>query len=420
MASVNQELSVAQSLTKAVTDLDVEAGYSASGPETVAAAPVAEGSKRTQLLHKLLWAVVPFTVGCANPCISGLMHEGQELTDNVYFVLATCSSLGALFIGVYNFFTSKYSMQHNWMAVGQYCFGKRVRWIILSGGLLGVAQYVLMTWISSAGGSSVSSLGQLLGSVCTSMILDSTGLFWVRKSRTSTLAILCALVVAGGAIVHSLGEILTNTSVSLGWQIGFIFLALIAGVCTCLQACVGGRLAFVTGEFRRATCWSLITGGASSWIIAPYVSAPHLKELYTPNNWWRLAHTFLLAYTIAGMSLSQKKMATAIVYCWFVVGQLITSTLVDAFGWFGFETRAIDKYKLSGLFVVLLGVAGMTAAKVQSGRKERRVRDFQNEMKFDGGVEGDQTDRKLISAVDTPTNSEYTPNELLLHSQLTK
>eukprot|EP01054_Gregarina_sp_Poly1_P003726 Gregarina_sp_Poly_1__3725@NODE_20_length_21312_cov_69_583714_g18_i0_p7_GENE_NODE_20_length_21312_cov_69_583714_g18_i0NODE_20_length_21312_cov_69_583714_g18_i0_p7_ORF_typecomplete_len357_score44_95DMT_YdcZ/PF04657_13/3_9e12DMT_YdcZ/PF04657_13/2_4e21_NODE_20_length_21312_cov_69_583714_g18_i01994921019 len=325
---------------------------------------ISETRPKKHILKSLSF-VLPLAAGCVNPIMGGMNHMAAEVTGNIFFVVATTSTIGYIVATIWNWFTSTCTMKHNWNSVGDFVFDKPVRWIVLCGGLFGGSQSILLTLISAMGGASVFSLGQVLGSVCTSIVLDTTGIFWVTKSKTGLLAFAGAFAVAGGAIVHSLSEILGDDGASPGKQIGLIFASASAGMCTCLQACCTGRLARLTGELRRATAWSLFSGAAALWVIAPYVTRPRLGEYYHPRNWWKMSQFIFVAYTITAMALSQKLMPAAMVYCWYVVGQLLVSTLIDAFGWFNLEQRPIDKFNYIGLAIIVVGVICITASKAR-------------------------------------------------------
>lgn len=321
---------------------------------------------------KVLWTsllyIVPFTAGISLPVIGALNAAGRETCGSPYFTVALTYTIAVIICGLWAHYTSERTFSQNYFDVGSFVFESPRRHIFcLGGGLLGAAQHIMIAFVSSAGGSSIFTLGSLAGLMIMGIIQDSTGICWARKSRPNLLIYMGTVAVVVGAIVHSLPVLRGDgtESTNQGKMIVCLCVSALSGICMSVQACFGNKLATLVGGFRRAAVWSFLTGALILYLIGPYIvpEAP-LIEILRPRNWWQLTQAPLAVYVLAAVAVCQRKLPGAMVYCWVVIGQLLASTLLDTFGWIGLMVRPIDRYKIGGLVVVVAGVALMTISKL--------------------------------------------------------
>eukprot|EP01054_Gregarina_sp_Poly1_P003727 Gregarina_sp_Poly_1__3726@NODE_20_length_21312_cov_69_583714_g18_i0_p5_GENE_NODE_20_length_21312_cov_69_583714_g18_i0NODE_20_length_21312_cov_69_583714_g18_i0_p5_ORF_typecomplete_len436_score42_37DMT_YdcZ/PF04657_13/5_3e15DMT_YdcZ/PF04657_13/2_1e13Phage_holin_8/PF16931_5/32Phage_holin_8/PF16931_5/0_034Phage_holin_8/PF16931_5/4_2e03YrhK/PF14145_6/1_8e03YrhK/PF14145_6/21YrhK/PF14145_6/35YrhK/PF14145_6/3DUF2109/PF09882_9/4_7e03DUF2109/PF09882_9/57DUF2109/PF09882_9/5_3DUF202/PF02656_15/20DUF202/PF02 len=326
--------------------------------------------ERVAAAFRLGLYLFPFSSGFLSPVTGALNVKASETVGSIFFVVAIVYSVITVISVSHIWLTSKQTLRQNWLDVGDFVLSKPAfRWICLTGGIMGVAQNVIYTMVADQGGTGIYSLGQLVGSIFFGMFIDATGILWAPRTPLNWYIITGSLMVVAGAILHSLSVMLTNQEASMKRQIMLVLVSALSGVSLCIQACGGNKLADLTGEFRRALCWSFMSGSVLMWFIGPYAAPnPNLKEILTPRNWWQLAQTPIVAYNLAVIALSQLHMTAAMVYCWFVVGQLTSSSIADSIGFLGLTTRPMDAYKYSGLGIVFIGVALVTLSKIHKER----------------------------------------------------
>eukprot|EP01054_Gregarina_sp_Poly1_P004435 Gregarina_sp_Poly_1__4434@NODE_2391_length_2192_cov_110_121882_g1520_i0_p1_GENE_NODE_2391_length_2192_cov_110_121882_g1520_i0NODE_2391_length_2192_cov_110_121882_g1520_i0_p1_ORF_typecomplete_len425_score37_66DMT_YdcZ/PF04657_13/1_8e12DMT_YdcZ/PF04657_13/4_1e16_NODE_2391_length_2192_cov_110_121882_g1520_i03441618 len=321
-----------------------------------------------------LMYLFPFSVGLVVPFMGGMNGQLQsEIGGNVYFTVAIMYALAFLVTSVWTFFTTKSGLRQNWMALGSFLFSKPLHFVCLTGGLAGVGQHVLLTVVSATAGSGVYTLGNLLGSIATSIVLDVTGICWAQKNRVGLFAYVGCIAVAAGAVIHSLSGLLgSSQEASIGAQIGSIFLSMAGGFLLCFQSCVSNKLGEICGEFRRSVVWSFFSGAVVLLFIAPYTSPScTLRTIVLPRNWWKISQTLLVIWCSVIVTIFQYKLNAGVVYCWIVVGQLLSSTLVDSLGWIGLDRRSLDLYNICGLIIVGLGIFFVTFDKLRQMRTSK-------------------------------------------------
>eukprot|EP01055_Gregarina_sp_Pseudo9_P005612 Gregarina_sp_Pseudo_9__5611@NODE_76_length_4572_cov_104_792632_g70_i0_p2_GENE_NODE_76_length_4572_cov_104_792632_g70_i0NODE_76_length_4572_cov_104_792632_g70_i0_p2_ORF_typecomplete_len420_score119_53DMT_YdcZ/PF04657_13/1_9e11DMT_YdcZ/PF04657_13/3_2e16_NODE_76_length_4572_cov_104_792632_g70_i023893648 len=350
---------------------------SRSGASTACSRRVSVSSKPSPLsamLFKCALCAIPLTAGMTVPISGALNAAGRRVCGSVFFTVGVVYTLDWIISGIWAHFTSTATLADNYHAVGHFAFGRPLRWMCLTGGLMGAIQNVISAIVSTLSGTSIYTLGCLLGAVVTSIFLDLTGYCWATKSVPSLYVYVGATAVAAGAIVHSLPSFQGEQQVSRNAQVLCLVISFLSGILVCLQACAGNKLASLCGGFRRAAAWSFFSGAVVLHFIGPYVypDAP-LRTLLLPHNWWRMAQAPLVAYSLVCVAVSQRWLSGAMVYCWFIIGQLVTSTTLDTLGWLGIEARPIDTYKLAGLLVVLAGVLLVTFAKMRTASGAAKV-----------------------------------------------
>eukprot|EP01053_Blabericola_migrator_P005721 Blabericola_migrator_1__5720@NODE_28_length_19984_cov_212_654667_g25_i0_p6_GENE_NODE_28_length_19984_cov_212_654667_g25_i0NODE_28_length_19984_cov_212_654667_g25_i0_p6_ORF_typecomplete_len403_score39_44DMT_YdcZ/PF04657_13/3_8e11DMT_YdcZ/PF04657_13/6_5e20PgaD/PF13994_6/1_3e02PgaD/PF13994_6/0_37_NODE_28_length_19984_cov_212_654667_g25_i0976810976 len=347
---------------------------------------------------KACYYAIPFVGGCTNPLSGALNVQARATSGSVFFTVAMLYAIDSVICILWAWWSmrkSQITLAHNYFAVGHYVFEKPIRIVCLASGLLGTTQHIILSIVSELGGASVYTLGCVLGAVVTGVALDLTGLCWNPKSKPSYLLYLGGLAVGLGAIIHSLPILMSPpTQTSSGIQIVLLLISTLAGACMCFQASVGNKLGQLLGAFRRAAAWSFISGAFIMLLIGPYCYPnATLIELLRPRNWWMMSQAPLSVFTLAAVSVCQRKMSGPMVYCWYVLGQLASSTFLDHFGWVGLEVRHVNAYKLSGLAVLTCGVLLVTWAKTK--KLQAKLSAIREDEEIDIGGEKDVAVREV-------------------------
>eukprot|EP01053_Blabericola_migrator_P005724 Blabericola_migrator_1__5723@NODE_28_length_19984_cov_212_654667_g25_i0_p7_GENE_NODE_28_length_19984_cov_212_654667_g25_i0NODE_28_length_19984_cov_212_654667_g25_i0_p7_ORF_typecomplete_len395_score19_10DMT_YdcZ/PF04657_13/1_8e11DMT_YdcZ/PF04657_13/1_3e17PgaD/PF13994_6/5_4e03PgaD/PF13994_6/7_1e02PgaD/PF13994_6/0_24DUF5336/PF17270_2/2_3e03DUF5336/PF17270_2/2_2_NODE_28_length_19984_cov_212_654667_g25_i01530616490 len=320
---------------------------------------------------------VPFVAGCTIPVAGALNVQARKTCGSIFFVVGVMYTFDAIICCLWNCWSQRnteVTFASNYFALGEYVLKKPVRWFCLAGGVAGVSQHIILAIVSGAGGTSVYTLGFLLGATVSGIALDITGCCWTPKSTPGFLLYIGGLVVAIGGVLHSLPMLMNpSNDTSTGTLIGLLCISAVSGLLMCIQASCGNQLASLIGGFRRAAAWSFISGAIVMFLIGPYATsnAP-IIEILKPRHWWKMSQAPLSIFNLAAVAVCQRKMPGPMVYCWFMMGQLTGATLMDHFGWIGLEVRRVNTYKLCGLATVCCGVSLVTWSKLQKAKLTRQ------------------------------------------------
>eukprot|EP01053_Blabericola_migrator_P000213 Blabericola_migrator_1__212@NODE_1056_length_5570_cov_147_169726_g726_i0_p2_GENE_NODE_1056_length_5570_cov_147_169726_g726_i0NODE_1056_length_5570_cov_147_169726_g726_i0_p2_ORF_typecomplete_len410_score74_18DMT_YdcZ/PF04657_13/2_1e15DMT_YdcZ/PF04657_13/4_2e17DUF5392/PF17370_2/0_068DUF5392/PF17370_2/5_8e03NMO/PF03060_15/0_62_NODE_1056_length_5570_cov_147_169726_g726_i0141243 len=324
------------------------------------------------LWKQLMMYMFPFSLGLLIPVMTAMNTILQEeVGGNVFFMTAILYFLGTVIMAIYILFTSPMSLKENWYSLGDFLFIRpSVNAFCLAGGLAGVSQHILTAIVAASGGLGVFTLGTLIGSIATSILLDATGWFWAVKSHVGWLSYLGGLIVASGAVIHSLSAFLNSKAESVGTRTLALFLAALSGLLLCVQSCIMKKLSVVLGEFRRSVLWSYMSGCLILLLIAPYTSTPiTLRTIILPKNWWKVTQIGITIYSNVVITHFQFKLNAAVVFCWVITGQLLSSTLIDAMGWMGLDQRPLTLFNIIGMCCVIVGIVALTYDKIREGHK---------------------------------------------------
>eukprot|EP01056_Protomagalhaensia_sp_Gyna25_P005062 Protomagalhaensia_sp_Gyna_25__5061@NODE_56_length_5952_cov_234_277524_g41_i0_p2_GENE_NODE_56_length_5952_cov_234_277524_g41_i0NODE_56_length_5952_cov_234_277524_g41_i0_p2_ORF_typecomplete_len398_score62_74DMT_YdcZ/PF04657_13/2e09DMT_YdcZ/PF04657_13/6_6e17Coiledcoil_56/PF09813_9/0_24_NODE_56_length_5952_cov_234_277524_g41_i01461339 len=324
--------------------------------------------------NRALLYFFPLSVGLLIPVLGGMnTFLQEEVGGNVFCLVAVLYCLASIVTGLWVLFTGKQSISQCYYRIGEFIFPHpSLNIFSLTAGLSGIVQYVILSVVTATGGVSVFALGNLLGSVGTSILLDLTGTCWAIKRDVGISSYLGAAIVAIGSFLHSYKSFVDATGESAGQRVLAIFLAVIAGFLLCFQSCTSMKLGEVMGEFRRSVFFSYASGLVVLLFITPYTSpSSDLSTVFLPRNWWKVVQFLISIYAAVVVALFQYKLNAAVNYCWVIGGQLISSTIIDSLGLIGVEKRPINVFILCGLAVVCVGVGFLTYDKVRQDKLEK-------------------------------------------------
>eukprot|EP01056_Protomagalhaensia_sp_Gyna25_P005058 Protomagalhaensia_sp_Gyna_25__5057@NODE_56_length_5952_cov_234_277524_g41_i0_p1_GENE_NODE_56_length_5952_cov_234_277524_g41_i0NODE_56_length_5952_cov_234_277524_g41_i0_p1_ORF_typecomplete_len442_score36_03DMT_YdcZ/PF04657_13/1_2e15DMT_YdcZ/PF04657_13/5_9e20EamA/PF00892_20/0_0025EamA/PF00892_20/2_5e027TMRDISM_7TM/PF07695_11/2e037TMRDISM_7TM/PF07695_11/0_0977TMRDISM_7TM/PF07695_11/1_2Phage_holin_1/PF04531_13/1_4e03Phage_holin_1/PF04531_13/6_2e03Phage_holin_1/PF04531_13/1_2e03Phage_holin_1/PF04531_ len=247
----------------------------------------------------------------------------------------------------------------------------RSRWFnffVLLGGVLGACQHLTLTVITGELGSSLYVVGAAFGQILGSILLDTTGFAWARRHRVSKLTLLGCVVVCTGIVVHK-SKVLhpeNEAHLSLVTKILLICMTFIQGVTTCMKSSIGGELSELLGRHRRATCYSFVTGCACMALAAAvYNKDMNIGALGDFSISWRLFGALGTIYVVAVLFIFQRRLSSAITYCCLIVGQMLSSTILDLTGWLGVSRRPFETVNAIGITIFMLGIVLSTYGRMR-------------------------------------------------------
>jgi transporter family-2 protein len=139
-----------------------------------------------------------------------------------------------------------------------------------------------------------------------------------------------------------------------GW---YLLFAIAAGAVIPFQAGVNAQLAHWVDSPVRAAFVSFLVGTIALLVVAAFVRKP-LPPVgrLADAPWWVWVGGLLGAFYVVGSVVTAPKLGAATLIAAVVAGQLLSSLVVDQFGWVGFEEHAVTPGRLIGIALVAVGV----------------------------------------------------------------
>jgi len=139
-------------------------------------------------------------------------------------------------------------------------------------------------------------------------------------------------------------------------KLAFVGLAALAGMCIALQATVNGKfrqnLDNPTFAVFFSICGTILCALLALLILRPPVpTIDHFKA----TQWWNWIGGPLGALIVLAGAMLMPKLGAAAFIAAVVAGQLITSLLVDHFGWLGASVQPITVGRLVGVGLIIAG-----------------------------------------------------------------
>jgi bacterial/archaeal transporter family-2 protein len=138
----------------------------------------------------------------------------------------------------------------------------------------------------------------------------------------------------------------------------YLLFALVAGAAIALQAGVNTELARWIGSPIRASFVSFVVGAIalgllSAAILKPLPSGSRLADA----PWWAWVGGLLGAFYVVGAVVTAPRLGAATLVAAVIAGQIVSSLLIDQFGWVGFREHPVSAGRLAGVALVFAGVA---------------------------------------------------------------
>ena len=134
-------------------------------------------------------------------------------------------------------------------------------------------------------------------------------------------------------------------------------LAVMAGLFGAVQVAVMGRLGERIGSLEAVMIAAIVTGV----IVLPILLVARRglggmgDTLAQP--WWMLTGGALGAAIVFSITIAGPRIGTTAVVALLIAGQLVAATLIDRYGWFGFDRVALDAPRVIGIVLLAVGAA---------------------------------------------------------------
>jgi transporter family-2 protein len=134
-------------------------------------------------------------------------------------------------------------------------------------------------------------------------------------------------------------------------------LAVAAGLAGAVQVAVMGKLGERIGSLEAVLVAAIVTGiiVVPTLVVARQGLGGLGETLSQP--WWMLTGGALGAFIVLSITVAGPKIGTTAVVGLLIAGQLVAATLIDRFGWFGFDRVDLDWPRIVGIALLAAGAA---------------------------------------------------------------
>jgi transporter family-2 protein len=137
----------------------------------------------------------------------------------------------------------------------------------------------------------------------------------------------------------------------------FIPLALAAGGLLTVQAGANAQLARATGSAFTATTLQLSVAAIALLAVAIVTGSVAAFAALPEAHWWHVLGGIASAIYVVATIFLFPRIGAVVSVGLFIAGQMLASTLLDAFGLLGVAARGADAAGIGGTAIVLLGAA---------------------------------------------------------------
>ena len=134
-------------------------------------------------------------------------------------------------------------------------------------------------------------------------------------------------------------------------------LAITAGLFGAVQVAVMGKLGERIGSLEAVMVAAIVTG----LLVLPVLVVARqgvggLGETLS-QPWWMLTGGALGSFIVLSITVAGPKIGTTAVVGLLIAGQLVAATLIDRYGWFGFDRVGLDWQRVLGIALLAAGAA---------------------------------------------------------------
>jgi transporter family-2 protein len=133
-----------------------------------------------------------------------------------------------------------------------------------------------------------------------------------------------------------------------------LLFAVVAGSFLPLQAGVNAKLAHFVGGPVRASMVSFIVGAAALFLVV-LLFYRNTGSRAGDAPWWAWLGGVLGAFYVTSTVVVPVRIGAAAFFGILVAAQLVTSVLIDQFGWVGFPQREVSPLRLLGVTLLVAG-----------------------------------------------------------------
>ncbi|SMO95663.1 DMT family transporter [Melghirimyces algeriensis] len=150
-----------------------------------------------------------------------------------------------------------------------------------------------------------------------------------------------------------------------------ILSAFIAGVALAAQSMINGTLAKKTGMFESAFL-TVVSGSIFLGIMIVFFAEGEILKIADVPKWQLLCAFFGLAYVVLMVVAVPKIGVTASVIT-VIIGQIVSSMIIDHYGWFGNNIIPLDLERVVGILLMFVALYFIVKGNQKSESENKHV-----------------------------------------------
>ena len=141
-------------------------------------------------------------------------------------------------------------------------------------------------------------------------------------------------------------------------MIGLVALALLLGVLLPVQAGINAQLRNTLGHPLTAALASFLIGtaGLALGLLFARTPLPSVGGAWAASPWWHWVGGLIGAVYVAGAIVLAPRLGAATLIAAVVAGQMLTSLVLDHYGWVGFPVHEVTRMRIIGAGLIISGV----------------------------------------------------------------
>lgn len=133
-----------------------------------------------------------------------------------------------------------------------------------------------------------------------------------------------------------------------------IILVFIGGVGVAIQSTVNGGLGQKIGVFEGAFV-SFLVGTVTLFLVMLFFGRGNIIHVFQVPK-WQLIGGMLGAFFVSTMVLSVPRIGVGAAIFTLITAQIITSSLIDHFGWLGMKEIPLDWQRIAGIALMVIAI----------------------------------------------------------------
>ena len=234
-------------------------------------------------------------------------------------------------------------------------------WWIFTGGMLGVVLLTGNILLFPRVGSVQTVILPISGQIIMGLIIDTTGLAHSPQTPLTLVRVLGAAAVLVGSLAavgvfskKNIGQTQSQGASIWLWRL----FGVVMGMCQATQVAVNGYLGTVLGSPIESALVSFTVGTTALFILLLVTRTKWrgINGAGQKNPWWMWIGGVIGATVIFSTAYLGPIIGTGVTVVVMLLGMMLASLMIDAFGILGSPRRRIHIAQLLGLVVIILGV----------------------------------------------------------------
>ncbi|AVQ34210.1 hypothetical protein C7J88_08560 [Staphylococcus muscae] len=231
-------------------------------------------------------------------------------------------------------------------------------WFI--GGVMGVLFLTGNLLLLPKIGASLTVITTITGQLFMGCLIDTFGWFYITPQPFTIVKAIGLLLLLLGIILMNMQRRHAMFKQSDSSIVLWIIVGLIFGCAPPIQAATNSTLGQTVGSPIFASLISFSVGTLTLLVITTIFHRrfriKHTHELYGPLKWWMFIGGALGVIFVTTIIVLTSQIGVTYTLVAVMIGQIMTSLIIDHFGLLGIPARKISQQRLWGLMIIILAV----------------------------------------------------------------